>query len=70
MGLQRISRYRYPASLLARRLDLQKTRHVVSIHCCVTSLRTWETQHFLLLLLVRVYRAIAWTRVDQILYNT
>jgi hypothetical protein len=37
---EHISRDRYPASLLARRSDLQKIHHVVSVHCCVTSLRT------------------------------
>jgi hypothetical protein len=31
---------RYPARPLARWLDLQKTLHVTSIHCCVTSSRT------------------------------
>jgi hypothetical protein len=36
-------RVRYPASLLARWLDLQKTRHVTSTHCCVTSQRNKET---------------------------
>jgi hypothetical protein len=29
-----MSRDRYPARLLARRLDLQKTRHVITIQCC------------------------------------
>jgi hypothetical protein len=28
---------RYPASILARWLDLKETRHVTSTHCCVTS---------------------------------
>jgi hypothetical protein len=44
-----ISRDRYPASLLARSLDLKKTRHVASGHCCVTSPRTRKTQLPLLL---------------------
>jgi hypothetical protein len=44
-----ISRDRYPASLLAGRTDLQKTRHVVYMHCCATSPRTWKTQLPLLL---------------------
>jgi hypothetical protein len=29
-----ISRDHYPASLLVRLLDLQKTHHVISVHCC------------------------------------
>jgi hypothetical protein len=31
-----MSRIRYPASILARWMDLQKTLHVTSTHCCVT----------------------------------
>jgi hypothetical protein len=46
-----ISRGHNPASLLARRSDLQKIRHLVSIHCCVMSPRTQKT-HLPLLLLV------------------
>jgi hypothetical protein len=44
-----ISCDRYPASLLAHRSDLQKTRHMVFSHCCVTSRRTRKTQLPLLL---------------------
>jgi hypothetical protein len=44
-----ISRDRYAANLLARRSDLQKKGHVVSIHCCVTSPRRRKTQFPLLL---------------------
>jgi hypothetical protein len=29
-----ISRDRYPASLFARRLGLQKTCHVLTVYCC------------------------------------
>jgi hypothetical protein len=35
-----ISFDRYPSSLLPCRSDLQKTRHVVSVYCCMTSPRT------------------------------
>jgi hypothetical protein len=35
-----ISCDRYPASLLARRSDLQKTRHVITIKCCDVTTNT------------------------------
>jgi hypothetical protein len=39
-----ISRDHYPASLLVLRLDLQKIRHVVTVHCHVSSPHTRKTQ--------------------------
>jgi hypothetical protein len=47
----------------------QETRHVTTTHRCVTSPRTQKHSLLYCCLLDRVYRAVAWQRVNQIRYN-